>query len=124
MKLNFKNISFATVNDILLEKYVSIEELNLSIYDYEKILFSIIEENLLYRNIEKEEDIKEILELVKNNLFSSVGEWLDDYMRKKIANKLYLCSNCLYIDNEFYCPIIDSFVNPHFKGCDNCSIKN
>lgn len=116
MRLRVNGIQVASVNDQLLElykKYLSTDETN------EQLVKRIIESNLLFSSLDSEKNIMEAKNLASNLYYNNIGCWVEDWIRKTIFEKLPICKNCHYKEANDYCPLLNVFVNPYFKSCDN-----
>lgn len=86
-----------------------------------EIVKKIIEKNLLLTEITSEKDLDNAKKLAKNLLYANLGEWVESYMRQELRPYLSLCGNCIYLQENNYCPVMDCIVNPNLTCCDGFS---
>lgn len=107
-------VSVATVSGELLEEYKRLtgcKETGVG------IIKNVIEEKILFRKIENKEDIAELKEIAKSQYYNLPGEMISYLIRDEIKDKMELCRNCPYLQDNIYCPVLNVKVNPYQKSC-------
>ena len=118
MRLRLNNITVATVNDQLIDKYKEINGIDVN--QTELIRF-IIEKELLHEPLRSEKEIEYAKRLVSYSYFNSIGEWVEFWMHKNIENKLAICKNCVLRNKEDdYCYEMQRQINPNSAVCAEC----
>lgn len=118
VRLKIDDMNVANVEERIVDLYMSF---NPALKETSKraVIRSIIEKELLYKPIESKKDIEEAKELAGNAYYKDVGDWVEGWIRDKVKDKLPICRNCPYRQDNDYCPTLNAFINPNFKACTN-----
>lgn len=112
LRLRLRGKSIGQIDDALLEEYKIIEP-------YRRLNFLIemmIGREILHYTVANVQDLDLAEEYVKNLRYRNIGEYLDDYMRKRLLEYFEICQNC-YAYKKDFCEEKNVKTNPYAKGC-------
>ena len=90
----------------------------------EQIVQNVIENQILLRSIESENDIKDAFSIEKDLGFGGIAECISYLLRRQEEPYTEECRNCNYIDDDYFCMKTGYKVNPNFCGKPCFSRKN